>query len=186
MGINTHDMSGDLEAVGSRLRDERPEATAVELDRIKRRAIAQASAADRAWAPRKGLFMKPRIAVVFVLSLGLLMSGSGATLAVISSSDDAGKVQYPDLTETQGKEEAGDVLGSEETNAPGESESGGGDEAAGGDEAPAVQEERQVAASGGGGDLPFTGFLAIPLLIVGVMLLVAGGVMRTRTRSDAS
>lgn len=184
MGINPIDKSGDLEAVGRRLRDERPEATAVELDRIKRRAIAQASAADLAWAPRKGLFMKPRIAVVFVLSLGLLMSGSGATLAVISSSDNAGKVQYPDLSERQGDDGAGDVLGSEDTTPPADNDSGGGDEAAGGDEAPAVQEERQVASSGGGGDLPFTGFLAIPLLIVGVMLLVAGGVMRTRTRAE--
>lgn len=122
--------------------------------------------------------MKPRIAVVFVLSLGLLMSGSGATLAVISDSDNAGKVQYPDLTEEGGqqgaKDEVGDVLGSEETN--------GGDQGGGADDAPAIQEERQVGSSGGGGDLPFTGFLAIPLLVIGVMLLVAGGVMRTRTR----
>lgn len=135
---------------------------------MKRRAIAQASVAGGAWVPRKGLFMKPRIAVVFALSLGLLMSGTGATLAVMSDSNSAGKVQYPDLN----KDEVGDVLGSEESAPPEES-------------TPVpepVQEERQVASSGGGQDLPFTGFLAIPLLIVGVMLLVAGGVMRTRTR----
>lgn len=116
--------------------------------------------------------MKPRIAVVFVLSLGLLMSGSGATLAVISDSGSASEVQYPDLTEPKGDEAVGDVLGQEQ--------SAGGDEGEEEESVP-VQEERQVASSGGG-DLPFTGFLAIPLLIVGVMLLVAGGVMRTRTR----
>lgn len=132
--------------------------------------------------------MKPRIAVVFVLSLGLLMSGTGATLAVISDSESAGKVQYPDLTvETQTggeKDEVGDVLGSEETSGGGGDE-GGSTEGASDESAPAVQEERQVASSGGGEDLPFTGFLAIPLLIVGVMLLVAGGLMRTRTRADS-
>lgn len=120
--------------------------------------------------------MKPRIAVVFMLALGLLMSGSGATLAVISDSGSASEVQYPDLTEPKADDAVGDVLGQEQ--------SGGGNE---GDEVTNVplelQEERQVASSGGGQDLPFTGFLAIPLLIVGVMLLVAGGVMRTRTRS---
>lgn len=117
--------------------------------------------------------MKPRIAVVFVLALGLLMSGSGATLAVISDSGSASEVQYPDLTEPKGDEAVGDVLGEEQS---------GGNDQGGGRESVPVQEERQVASSGGGQDLPFTGFLAIPLLIVGVLLLVAGGVMRTRTR----
>jgi hypothetical protein len=31
-------------------------------------------------------------------------------------------------------------------------------------------------------DLPFTGFVAIPLLVTGVVLLVTGGVMHVRTR----
>ena len=120
--------------------------------------------------------MKPRIAVVFVLALGLLMSGSGATLAVISDSGSASEVQYPDLTEPKADDAVGDVLGQEQ------SQGGGENEGAEVTNIP-LQEERQVASSGGGQDLPFTGFLAIPLLIVGVMLLVAGGVMRTRTRS---
>jgi hypothetical protein len=184
-------MTGDLEAVESRLRNDRPEATTLELDRMKQRAIAQASAGG-AWVPRKGLFMKPRIAVVFVLSLGLLMSGSGATLAVISDSDNAGKVQYPDLTETRGggeKNEVGDVLGSEETSGGGgdtEGGAGGGGGGGGAEEGSGgIQEEEQIASSGNGGDLPFTGFLAIPLLVIGVMLLVAGGVMRTRTHAGS-
>lgn len=163
---NADELTSELEAVGCRLFDERPEATALELDRIKQRAISQSSAGGGAWVPRKGLLMKPRIAVVFVLSLGLLMSGSGATLAVISDSGSAGRVQYPDLNETEGKEEVTRSIGGGDTGAT-----------------PSVQEERQVASSGGG-ELPFTGFLAIPLLIAGVMLLVAGGVMRMRTGSS--
>ena len=46
-----------------------------------------------------------------------------------------------------------------------------------------MQEEQQVASSGGS-ELPFTGFLAIPLLIVGVVFLVAGGMLRSRASGD--
>jgi hypothetical protein len=33
-----------------------------------------------------------------------------------------------------------------------------------------------------GNDLPFTGFVAIPLLVTGAVLLATGGVMHVRTR----
>ena len=108
--------------------------------------------------------MKPRIAVALVLAMGLLTSGTGATLAVISESGSAAQVQYPDL-KPKDRINPG-VLGSEP----------GGD-------GTAVQEEQQVASSGGS-ELPFTGFLAIPLLVVGVGFLVAGGVLRSRAGSD--
>jgi hypothetical protein len=159
MDRNLHDPTGELEALGRRLRADRPEATGLELDRVKRRAISQASA--RSWAPKKGLFMKPRIAVAFVLAMGLLSSGTGATLAVISESGSAAQVQYPDLKPN--KTVKSDVLGSNEPDASGSS----------------IQEEQQVASSGGG-ELPFTGFLAIPLLIVGVFFLIGGFMLRSR------
>jgi hypothetical protein len=160
-----NDLSGDLEALGERLRNERPQVTEITLDRMKRRAISQASSAGAgSWAPKKGLFMKPRIAVALVLAMGLLTSGTGATLAVISESGSAAQVQYPDLKPKQSVNPG--VLGSD----PG----GGGS---------AVQEEQQVA-SGGGSELPFTGFLAIPLLVVGVVFLVAGGMIRSRAGGD--
>ncbi len=162
MDRNPHDLTGDLGALERRLRDNRPEITGLELDRIKRRAISQAAASAGSWAPKKGLFMKPRIAVALVLAMGLLTSGTGATLAVISESGSAAQVQYPDL---KPKESTGPgSLGSE----PG----GGG----------SVQEEQQVAT--GGSELPFTGFLAIPLLVVGVVFLVTGGVLRSRASGD--
>jgi hypothetical protein len=157
-----HDLTGDLEAVARRLRDERPEVDGLALDRIKRRAISQASAST--WAPKKGLFMKPRIAVAFILAMGLLTSGTGATLAVISESGSAAQVQYPDLKPKKSIDPG--VLGSEP-------DTGGS----------AVQEEQQVANSGGS-ELPFTGFLAIPLLVVGVAFLVTGGMLRSRAGSD--
>jgi len=106
--------------------------------------------------------MKPRIAVAFVLAIGLLTSGTGATLAVISESGSAAEVQYPELKPKETVNPG--VLGSEP---------GGG---------AAVQEEQQVAT--GGSELPFTGFLAIPLLVAGVALLVTGGVLRSRARGN--
>ena len=163
MDRNPHDLTGELEAVASRLRNERPEVDALGLDRIKRRAMSQASASG-SWAPKKGLFMKPRIAVAFILAMGLLTSGTGATLAVISESGSAAQVQYPDLKPKKSIDPG--VLGSNP---------GGGDNA--------VQEEQQVANSGSG-ELPFTGFLAIPLLVVGVAFLVTGGMIRSRAGSD--
>jgi hypothetical protein len=106
--------------------------------------------------------MKPRIAVAFILAMGLLTSGTGATLAVISESGSAAQVQYPELKPKESVKPG--VLGKDPKPAP-------------------VQEEEQVASSGGS-ELPFTGFLAIPLLVVGVGFLVAGGAIRSRTGND--
>ena len=96
--------------------------------------------------------------------MGLLTSGTGATLAVISESGSAAQVQYPDLKPKESINPG--VLGSEP-----------------GNDGSAVQEEQQVANSGGS-ELPFTGFLAIPLLVVGVVFLVVGGVLRSRASGD--
>jgi hypothetical protein len=163
MDTNPHDLTGELEALATRLRDSRPEATELELDRVKRRAISRASAGSGRFAVKKGLFMKPRIAVAFILAMGLLTSGTGATLAVISESGSAAQVQYPDIEPKQ--DEKPDTLRKDPTPTPN------------------IQEEQQVASSGGG-ELPFTGLMAIPLLVVGVLFLVGGGVMRSRMRND--
>jgi hypothetical protein len=82
--------------------------------------------------------MRMRIAVGFVLVIGLMAVGPAPAGAQISDSDNAAAVQYPDI---QTREEA-----------------------------PADE------------DLPVTGFVAIPLLVTGAVLLVSGGVMHVRTR----
>lgn len=114
--------------------------------------------------------MKSRLVVTMLLALGLLMSGTGATLAVsgLSDSGSAGSAQY-------NNDRPGDVLAEEEAGAP----------AANIAPAPAaeVQPTRQVS-SNDSGTLPFTGFLAIPVLLGGVGLLGAGAVLRRRNKDD--
>ena len=51
------------------------------------------------------------------------------------------------------------------------------------DNAAAVQyPDIQPREASGSSSLPFTGFVAIPLLLTGAVLLVSGGVMHARTR----
>ena len=138
-----------------RLEDNRPEATELELDQIKQRVRRRAA------RPERRQDMKSRLAILLMLALGMMLSTAGAGLAVQDlTSDDASVAQYG-----SDEQEPEDVLG----------------EAESGDD---VQESRQVSAGADGGDeLPFTGFLAIPVLIGGVALLSGGLVLRHRTRA---
>jgi hypothetical protein len=70
----------ELQDVARTLRAQKPEATALELDRIKRRAMTQASRAT-GHSPQKGMFMKSRGALLTVLVMGTMLFGTGATLA---------------------------------------------------------------------------------------------------------
>lgn len=104
--------------------------------------------------------MRSRLALMAVLALGILMSGSGATLAITGAAgdDDASVAQYG--TNENGNENESNLAGTQQ---------GGGDS----------NEPEQVAATGdSAGSLPFTGFLAIPLLIGGVALTGTGFVLR--------
>ena len=161
-----------LEAIAARLREERPQADALELDRIKLRALKARKGAGRAWLPEainrygKGTLMTSRIAITILLALGIMMSGAGAALAVSGLADDgvgAAQVQYPEEQDEEGSDEQ-EVLG--------ESASGG-----------EAQADEQAAAADE--NLAFTGFAAIPLLLLGVGLFSAGVVMRRRTRSGS-
>jgi hypothetical protein len=149
------------------LREERPEASSLELDRIKQRVMQRAS------APRKGQPMRSRLAILLMLVVGMLFGATGAGLAVqgfTDSGNDASIAQYPD------DEEDGGVLGEE---AESEDEGGGGTTEA--EEVESGQVAEQVEA---GDSLPFTGFAAIPVLAVGIALVGAGMVLRRRTPQD--
>jgi hypothetical protein len=156
-----------MDAIEARLRRERPAASRVELDELKLRAMRQAA------KPRgiRGNLMRSRFALVAMIVAGFMLSTTGATLAVTGSSGDgsAGSAQY--LQDEEGVS--------------------GGDRLAGQPEAPAAQpgeapvaaqEAAQAEAAEGDDGLPFTGFLAIPLLIGGVALMGTGAVLRWKAK----
>jgi len=156
----------DLIPVAERLRRERPGASELELDEIKLTVKRRASrTAPGLVMLTKGVLMKSRLALTTVLVLGILFSGTGATLAVSGFSDDgsAGTAQYQ--------------LPSGGSGDPGEI----GDPGISGDPVVVAEADQQVAAQGGG-ELPLTGFLAIPLVIGGVVLLTTGVVIRRKAR----
>lgn len=94
----------DLLRVVGMLRDERPEATALELDRIKLRAKARAAQTRPSYfARQKGTpLMRSRTAITSMLVLGMMMTGTGATLATSgnSGSGSASEAAYPKTTPT--------------------------------------------------------------------------------------
>jgi hypothetical protein len=164
----------ELQSVVDQLRAHRPEATAMELDAVKqrvRRRVATRPAGRRA---RSASLMKSRLAILSMLVAGLLLSTTGAGLAVTGAtrSNDASVAQY------KGNDDNGDVLGEDDTNSPAGTEDNGG--------APDtdVQPTRQAENGAGSDTLPFTGFLAIPVLLGGVALLSTGLVLRRRAASD--
>lgn len=162
----------ELREVEYRLRDDRPELTTLELDAIKRRAMTSAARkSPSSFTLQKGILMKSRLAVAMVLALGLVMSGTGATLAVsgLSDSGSAGTAQYPDVDADR---QPDDVLGTQEDDTTPTS-----------DAVSPTQATRQVESSDES-SLPFTGFLAIPILIGGVGLLGTGIAMRRRVSSN--
>jgi hypothetical protein len=164
-----HRADDGLEQLGARLRAERPQLTGLELDAVAQRARGQAArSADRA-----GGFMRSRIAILTMLVAGLLFSGAGAGLAVtgIAGNDQASIAQYG-----SGNDQGGNSVGGETVGGGTEGENSSPSAGTG------VQPARQAQFSSGqdNGQLPFTGFAAIPLLLLGVALLGAGLVLRRR------
>ena len=141
--------------------------------------------------------LKSRLALTALIAVGAMMSGTGATLAVTGSSGSgsAEKHQYTTpTTETIPTTETETVqttstTESQPTLAPQQvagDRDEGGDE---GDESPSedsgIEPSEQVEVAGDSDEsLPFTGFLAIPLLLGGVAMIATGGVLRHRSRDS--
>jgi hypothetical protein len=147
----------EFDDISRLLREERPQASELELDQIKRRVRQRVAG--------KGQPMRSRLAILAMLVVGLLFTGTGAGLAVQGfdqSGNDASQAQYPGG--------GGDVLGEEDS---------------GGDVTPEetdTEDNAQVAQQVESGDtLPFTGFAAIPVVLAGVALIGAGLMLRRRS-----
>jgi hypothetical protein len=164
MTTNDGEFRDELQPVIARLEAERPTATALELDEVKRRVLARTASRSRR---RTQGVMRSRAAILATLVLGLLLSTSGAGLAISGFADNnqAAVAQYG-----QGNV-GGEVLPAVERkkSRPGASVQ------------PGRQTETVVAAQGGS-QLPFTGFAAIPILLLGIGLLSAGLVLRRTGR----
>lgn len=163
----------DLEPIANLLHERRPQMTALELDATKQRIRARAATPARR-RTTKGTIMKSRLAILMMLVSGMLLSTTGAGLAISGVSGSAAREQYdkPKPPAVLPEDDAGDVAGEE---------AGGGDNS--------LQPTRQVEVgtdSGGSEELPFTGFAAIPILLGGVALLSTGLVLRRRTHGEES
>lgn len=104
--------------------------------------------------------MKSRIALMFVIALGMLMGTTGVTMAVSGSSGSgsAAEKQYCEAGEDCGDTEI--VLGSDD---PG---------------------EQVETANTDPGTLPFTGFAAIPLMILGLGFVSIGLLLRFKANRN--
>jgi hypothetical protein len=146
--------------------------------------------------------------MMLVIAAGFMLSTTGAGLAISgsSSSGSAAESQYTPAgveehsghhSENQGVKGAA-TKGNDCSGNGNGSNGGGGNSGANGsncnepaetEPAPAEVEvapvpAEQQAVVGSGSSLPFTGFVAIPLLIIGVLMVVGGAMLRFKSRKQ--
>lgn len=171
----------ELEEIGDLLREHRPRASALELDRWKLGVRSRSGRTSAATHQGRGTLVTSRIFITLLLALGALGSASGAALAIAPSvvgSSDISAAQYDDIGVSPGDESGGNDPG--QLTVKGESAKSGTESSK--VSSSTAQGPRQTAASSdsSGGKLPFTGFAAIPLMLAGAALLASGLVLRRR------
>jgi hypothetical protein len=203
----SRDIPDELLGVAEQLESHRPQLSGLDADAIKLRAMAHgAKTATR--TSTKGTFMRSRLAITSMLAFGLLMTSSGAALGVsaLSTTPSASQAQYGTnvtvvtpqvLADVADDDVAGDedeggqppTLGDDEPDSGVLGDTASGDEGGGGDvagtsagdsdDAPlaAAQASRQLK-SDGSAQLPFTGYAAVPTLLIGIGLLAMGLILR--------
>ena len=181
----------DLQGIDAALRQSRPELSEDRARFIAARARSRARASGWNHTPQKESFLRSRIAITLMLVLGFGFSSAGVGMAVSGVAADgnsAADVQYPS-NEGQGPTLAPtptttpaptEVEGDTDEGAPVAGENQSGDDVAPVADEQVTQETRQLGAEQGDDELPFTGFAAIPVLLMGLALLSAGFVLRRR------
>lgn len=191
MHPNDPNLPAELEEVARGLEADRPVATPGEMDRMYSRTQSKA-ARRRASTGLKGTLLKSRIALTTMLVLGVLVSGTGGALALSgdAGSGSAARSQYcpPGSQNAQGGKNSNsnnatgrrcgqqDVAGESESNSQTLGGGAGGNSGDGD-----VQASRQTGT--GGGDLPFTGYAAVPIILLGLALLGASILLRREARA---
>jgi hypothetical protein len=172
----------EFASVVDQLRANRPEATALELDAVKRRVRERVASRPAGRRARSASLMKSRLAILSMLVTGMLLSTAGAGLAI----DGVTGTHSASVAEYGTNDNGGEVLGEDDSNAPGGTagEEEGNTPSGTAGEDTGVQPTRQVEAGAGSDTLPFTGFLAIPVLLGGLALLTAGLVLRRRAADE--
>ena len=179
----------DLQDLDRLLRD-RPVLPEDRVQVISSQARARARASMFSTHHSKEPLLRSRLSILLMLVFGFAFSSAGVGMAVTNVTTDdqsAAAAQYggpPPAGPTTNPPVPGGPGGVDEPPVPGGP--GGvidepptlepepkGDQP----EAP-VEETRQLGAEPGGGELPFTGFAAIPLLLLGFALLTGGFVLR--------
>jgi hypothetical protein len=177
----------DIGPVEELLKQERPTPAPHELEAIHDRVLMRS---NRPTIGRKQATMRSRIMVLAALVLGFGLSTTGAGLAVtgFADTDRADVAQYepaptPPVVPDGEVPDGGGVLPDNDEGAPDDEDGGVIGESP--TPPPAdVQPARQVDATQGGTELPFTGFAAIPVLLLGFALLTAGLVARRSARDE--
>jgi len=192
---NDQSLPPELLRVEERLRADIEGPSSLELDRMKLRASARARRTQTHPLLSKGNLMRTRLLLAALLTLGLLFTVTGA-MALAQTTGGAAGGQYGGGGDDGGGAGAGgggddgdggggfeDGVGDgtgDGTGGFGDGTGGGTGDGGGGD---GLSAGDQSAADDGIG-LANTGLLAIPLLLVGVVMLGAGAFVGVRTRRE--